>query len=350
MDAFPIHYAQVHPPILTEEEWQMLFAHWRILFEERCPGELSPDPQSDREFLLHPHPHWSTLRWMAKAEGRVVGTARLSFQNENSPDWNHKHLLSNLVIAVDPAFRRRGIGTGLLKVAVAGARDQGIVTFRDGVDLASGIAFTRHFGAKMVVDRTISRLWLEEVYWELVEEWRQKSPQQAPGVRIERIRVMPGELLEEYVRVYNEVGRQAPDYKSRAYPLQDQTSIEDRRATEQLVAEKGITYTTLLSLEKDGSISGVTETYYNPAQPWRVEQSITGVLPPYRGRDLGKWLKAEMLALVRQEFPQAHYIETGNANANAPMMSINQRLGFRPYHTQMLAIQDVADLCQRLGL
>lgn len=350
MESFPIHYAQYHPSALTEDEWQMLFACWRLLFEERCPGEPPPDPQSDREFLLHPHPHWSSLRWMARTGGKVVGTARLGFQNENSPDWTRERVLSNLAITVDPAFRRRGIGRALLKLAVAGARDQGIVTFRDGVELASGIAFARHYGAQIVVDRTINRLWLEEANWELVEEWRRKCPQQAPGVRIKSFHVMPQDLLEEYVSVYNQVGRQAPEYESGQYPSQDQTSIEDRRATETLVAEKGITYTTLLSFEENGAISGVTETYYNPAQPWRVEQSITGVLPAYRGRDLGKWLKAEMLAIVRQEFPQAHYIETGNANVNAPMLSINQRLGFRPYQTQMLAIQDVADLCQRLGI
>ncbi|MCX5974491.1 MAG: GNAT family N-acetyltransferase [Coprothermobacterota bacterium] len=350
MEPSPIHYVQYDPPTLTEGEWQMLFTHWRLLFEERCPGEPPPDPQSDREFLLHPHPHWSDLRWMARADEKAVGTARLSFQNENSPDWKRERALSNLVIAVDPAFRRRGIGTVLLKLAVLGARDQGIVAFRDGVDLASGITFARHFGAKMVVDRTINRLWLDEANWKLVEEWRQKCPPQAPGVRIERIHVMPVELLEEYVSVYNEVGRQAPEYESGEYPLQEQTSIEDRRATEKLVEEKGITYTTMLSLEEDGAISGVTETYYNPAQPWRVVQAITGVLPPYRGRDLGKWLKAEMLVLVRREFPQAHYIETANANTNVPMLSINTRLGFRPYHSQMLAVQDVADLCQRFGL
>lgn len=57
-----------------------------------------------------------------------------------------------------------------------------------------------------------------------------------------------------------------------------------------------------------------------------------------------------MLTVIREEFPRAHYIETGNANANAPTLSINQRLGFRRYQTQMLAIQNVADLCQHLGI
>ena len=113
---------------------------------------------------------------MARTDGKVVGTARLSFQNENSPDWKRERVLSNLVIAVDPAFRRRGIGTVLLKLAVLGARDQGIVTFRDGVDLASGITFARHFGAKMVVNRTINRLWLDEANWKLVEEMAAEMP------------------------------------------------------------------------------------------------------------------------------------------------------------------------------
>jgi GNAT superfamily N-acetyltransferase len=66
-----------------------------------------------------------------------------------------------------------------------------------------------------------------------------------------------------------------------------------------------------------------------------VEQSITGVLPAYRRRGLGKWLKAEMLEGVRERLPQARYLETGNAEQNEAMLAINRALGFQPYHSEL---------------
>ena len=60
----------------------------------------------------------------------------------------------------------------------------------------------------------------------------------------------------------------------------------------------------------------------------KIEQRVTGVLKSERGRGLGKWLKAKMLQHIRTTYPDAKYINTGYANTNDPMISINERLGF----------------------
>jgi len=46
-------------------------------------------------------------------------------------------------------------------------------------------------------------------------------------------------------------------------------------------------------------------------------------------RGLGKLLKTEMLYLVREKMPKVIVIHTGNSKVNAPMLSINARMGFR---------------------
>jgi GNAT superfamily N-acetyltransferase len=92
----------------------------------------------------------------------------------------------------------------------------------------------------------------------------------------------------------------------------------------------------------------MTEITYTPQQPHLIEQELTGVRQAYRGRGLGKWLKAEMLFFIRSEYPDARFVDTGNADHNAPMLSINQRMGFENLLSQTFFEFDVGDLSQRL--
>lgn len=60
----------------------------------------------------------------------------------------------------------------------------------------------------------------------------------------------------------------------------------------------------------------------------------TAVARPWRGRGIAKALKAlkalkaRMLRLVRERRPGVTLMTTNNAASNAPMLSINARLGF----------------------
>ncbi|MGY5853094.1 MAG: hypothetical protein RTU92_05970 [Candidatus Thorarchaeota archaeon] len=48
---------------------------------------------------------------------------------------------------------------------------------------------------------------------------------------------------------------------------------------------------------------------------------------------MGKWLKSEMILHIREKYPDSLYIRTGNNTSNVPMLSINDRMGFK-IHTR----------------
>lgn len=60
-----------------------------------------------------------------------------------------------------------------------------------------------------------------------------------------------------------------------------------------------------------------------------IHQRFTGVKEAFRGKGIGKWLKADLLFYIRDTLPGAKFIDTGNAGNNAPMLSINERMGFK---------------------
>jgi hypothetical protein len=77
----------------------------------------------------------------------------------------------------------------------------------------------------------------------------------------------------------------------------------------------------------------MTDILYNQEEPYRINQYFTGVLGKYRRRELSKRLKAEMLVVIRDRFPQVEYIATSTARKNLPMRSVNRKLGFLPHKT-----------------
>ena len=59
-----------------------------------------------------------------------------------------------------------------------------------------------------------------------------------------------------------------------------------------------------------------------------VYQQLTAVARPWRGKGLAEGVKAAMLDLIRALHLEVRTIIATNAEVNAPILSINQRLGF----------------------
>ena len=96
---------------------------------------------------------------------------------------------------------------------------------------------------------------------------------------------------------------------------------------ESLDRTEGAHYLVLLRAP-DGAVVGMSEAAWDNQNPKIAYQAFTAVAKPWRGRGLARAAKAAILRQIRAAHPGAEEISTYNAESNAPILSINKRLGF----------------------
>jgi hypothetical protein len=96
--------------------------------------------------------------------------------------------------------------------------------------------------------------------------------------------------------------------------------------------------------DSNGVCVGGTEVTFEPSDPETVLQQNTGIDPGHRGLGLAKWAKAAMLQRIRAERPATRQVRTDNAFSNAPMLAINDALGFKVIRARTEWQADVGDL------
>lgn len=349
LPALGLRIEEYVPRALSETEWESFFA----LHEQRQLGLFPRDPLPSREkrrsYMTGTHELWEIHWWRAYApdESRFVALGGSWYESNRSPSHEANRHIVYTDLYVDARYRGQGVGTAYLEALVSQAGALGKSLIRaENAETGSGVPLCQKLGGRVVAERHLNRLYLADVDWDLMARWRRDGARQAEGVTLERFGDVPDGDIEEYCRLYTEVTNQAP---AGDLPGEILVTPEQRRQDEKEIRARGYEWHTLVSREPDGMISGLTEIFYAPAEPWRLEQELTGVREAYRGRGLGKWLKAEMLDFAAGRYPQAQFINTGNADHNAPMVSINERMGFRSILAQTFFEFDMEDLAGKLG-
>jgi RimJ/RimL family protein N-acetyltransferase len=188
------------------------------------------------------------------------------------------------------------------------------------------------FGATVGLETHINQLILAELDLRKIAAWKQLANQLAQDFELGFWdRPYPQETLEQMALIKQAMNQQ---------PL-DNLEFEDIQWTPALLQQvdnsmfqRGTGRWTYFARERStGNLAGFTEIFWLPGKPEIAQQGDTGVLEKYRNRGLGRLLKAVMLEKVLAEKPQVKFVRTTNADLNAPMLKINQELGFHPYRS-----------------
>lgn len=270
----------------------------------------------------------------------MVGGAEISL-----PLLDNTHT-ARLEVYVDPRHQRRGAGTTLARAAAerVGQHGRTVVLSEVATPLGGpespGLRLARRLGfrTELVDDMKIADLAETEQLWEpILAETR---PLAEGYVLRSWWGRCPDDLVDGFCRVIGTFFDEVPT---------GDLDVEPQRWDEKRLREKesrferaGRHETTTLAVSPHGEVVGMTEAMVSEHAPDRAFQGATVVAPDHRGRRLGLRLKATNQRLLLEAFPACRTILTGNADVNAAMSSVNERLGFR-------SVEQVHEMQKQLG-
>lgn len=279
------------------------------------PESLAHELQTLRNHPLELH----LAEWLAEEDGQPVGVASTTqFIGMYHPDryWAE--------VMVLPDCAGRGVGAGLARVLEAHLRSLGAREVLAGAyeDQPRALAFLQRRGfteAMRYFDNVLDVSTFDPAPWAAHEA--------LPGnLRALSLAALEAEMGQEAARrafhsAFSEARLDVPRTGEAS-----EITFEDfqTRLSHPLVYPGGI----LLAVTDSGEVVALSELEHAEGDPGRLNTGLTGTRRAWRRKGLALALKLRAIRLAQER--GVRQIWTGNASTNAPMLAINERLGFRP--------------------
>jgi mycothiol synthase len=291
-------------------------------------SDLFPD---DPEASLEYH----RRAWQAPSGSHRTDTRLVAIDGDETVGMVHvatwiDHLDSGLITpAVRRGHRRRGVGRALFLEGMNALESEGrsklIVDIPQG---SFGESIAERIGLRRALRERINQLLVSDIDWKLLESWIDSAQERAHDYELVFWKPpFPNDQLEEWCRICDVMNTAPID----DFDLEETVMTPEKwRSIEGNLDARGYVIRSAIAVHKPtGRFAGLTTLMAQRHRPEIAQQDDTVVDPEHRGKGIGRLLKASMAKRFLAEFPDVTRINTGNAGSNAPMLKINEKMGFR---------------------
>jgi GNAT superfamily N-acetyltransferase len=241
-----------------------------------------------------------------------------------------------VTIAVHPSHRRRGAGTALVDAMAELARADGRQVLNSIVDLPVAVAAghqSRVFATKVGFVPTLAgntrhlTVPVDPARLDSLREVVAGARDAADYRTLTFDAPWPAEFVDDECELLRRMSTDEPAGDSAreeemwdAERLREHEDLRVARGTSKLVA--------VAQHLPSGRLVAMSELLLAHDTPDQAWQLVTVVHPAHRGHRLGLAVKIANLDALARRAPAARLIVTGNAAVNAPMIAVNDMLGF----------------------
>lgn len=327
-------------PFTSDEDAGPVVAFYNLIDQEKISYRHDATVLSYR--ATHDEPSLVMRHFVARnGDGGVVGLLIVGVWE----DGTNEHLVW-AQLAVRPDARRQGIGKALLRRALEIGRERGCTTIiADTINtIPAGRAFAEAVGAHEGLREVTNTVLTSAIDQSMLEEWYLTAPSRAPGYEV---LVIDGNYPEEFypgvARLFVMADEDMP---------MDDLALEPMATTAETVAgwikqlEGVVERTTAIARHVDsGQLVGFSGINHHIDDVETLHTTLTVVDRDHRGHGLGKWIKSGVILRAMEKHPEAIRLVTENAASNAPMLGINDAIGFKP-EFEMISYQATVDVIE----
>jgi mycothiol synthase len=296
-----------------------------------CQTEANPDDppntvENVKGMMQHLPPVYEMQAWVAwdGPRAKAIGYHIVPRMETN------QHLVQ-FEIQVLPEYRRQGLATAFLSEIVEATEREGrtLMITNTNSTVPAGEKFMEALGANLGLSERRNDLLIADVDRALVQSWIDRAPERAGGFDlVEFVGPYPEAELPAIAKMMLAINTAPTD----ALEIEDWSfTPENLKQMDDSMVARGNDRWSIIAREKStGNYVGWTDINFNPTRPKVADVGGTAVLTEYKNLGLGRWLKAAILEKVLTDKPEIERVRTGNAHSNAPMLKINDEMGFKP--------------------
>jgi GNAT superfamily N-acetyltransferase len=307
------------------------YAIWHLTDQERWPD--LPGWNAREIAAMARHGGAREHRLLAardSAEGPVVGIGMMEVPHRD----NLRSM--GIDVRVHPEHRRRQVGTAVVDEAARRARAEGrtilhclfeVPTEQLSTHPAPLFARAMGFGAVHLGNRRLLSLPMPEDRMALLKDVVATATQASDYRIVTFMAPWPEEFMDDQCEMARRMSTDQPS--GDAYSEAEEWDAERVRESDALLAAEGLTKLTAVAQHIDtGRLVAFSEIVVSDARPAEAWQWSTLVLREHRGHRLGLAVKLANLEFLVNVRPTARRVDTGNAQDNAPMIAVNDMMGF----------------------